>query len=171
MKLEVKLLEEGAKLPELGKEGDLGYDLFALEETPLYLNVVNKVRTGIAIKGTDKDGNPLGFKVNDRSSMAEQGVSTVGRVVDSGYRGEVVVMLTLQAGYPHPKLLKAGQKFAQIVPTPVLATDDISVVEGFEATARGTNGFGSTGTTAKSVVAEAVVVETVAEESTEATQS
>ena len=77
------------------------------------------MRTGIAVEARDPEtGAPLGLLVRDRSSMAARGIATTGGVIDAGYRGEILVVMT-NLGDAAVEL-KAGEKIAQMVPVPVL---------------------------------------------------
>jgi dUTP pyrophosphatase len=157
--LHVKKLDDNARLPEKAHHGDLGFDLFALEDTILLPGKVTKVRTGIAC------GFPFGYGalIRDRSSVAtKQEVFVCAGVIDNGYTGEIIVAMfnpgkvetllrneldgwrTLTVQYVGAKEFKAGDKIAQMILTPVvnfpiIETDDLS------KTSRGANGFGSTG--------------------------
>jgi dUTP pyrophosphatase len=142
--LRVKRLEAGARVPEVAHPGeDLGYDLFALEGVALEAGATAKVRTGIAVEARDpKTGAALGLLVRDRSSMAARGIATTGGVIDAGYRGEILVLMTnLGAAAVE---LKAGEKIAQMIPVPVL-TGLVQEVESLEDSARAAKGFGSSG--------------------------
>lgn len=112
--LEVELLEAGAKAPVVAHAGeDLGYDIFALEDTVLKYGEVTLVRTGIAVAAYGlsyrqqrlldekhylpseiKAETPLGLIIKDRSSIASKGIVTSGGVIDAGYRGEIKVLMT-----------------------------------------------------------------------------
>jgi dUTP pyrophosphatase len=142
--LRVKRLEEGARVPVVAHPGeDLGYDLFALEDTILGSRATVRVRTGIAVEARDPaTGAPLGLLVRDRSSMAARGIATTGGVIDAGYRGEILVLMT-NLGEADVEL-KAGEKIAQMVPVPVL-TGQVLEVETLEDSARAEKGFGSSG--------------------------
>jgi dUTP pyrophosphatase len=142
--LRVKRLEAGARLPEVAHPGeDLGYDLFALEGAHLGSRQTLKVRTGIAVEARDsKTGAPLGLLVRDRSSMAARGIATTGGVIDAGYRGEILVVMTNLGDAAVD--LKAGEKIAQMVPVPVL-TGPVEDVESLEDSLRAARGFGSSG--------------------------
>jgi len=142
--LRVKRLAEGARAPEVAHPGeDLGYDLFALESARLDPHTTVKVRTGIAVEARDpRDGSPLGLLVRDRSSMASRGIATTAGVIDSGYRGEILVVMTNLGR--EPVEVKAGEKIAQMIPVPV-RTGAVEVVESLEASSRAAKGFGSSG--------------------------
>jgi dUTP pyrophosphatase len=142
--LRVKRLEEGARLPVVAHPGeDLGYDLFSLEGAVLGPRETVRVRTGIAVEARDPEsGAPLGLLVRDRSSMAARGIATTGGVIDAGYRGEILVLMT-NLGETAVEL-KAGEKIAQMIPVPVL-TGLVEEVETLEVSARAGKGFGSSG--------------------------
>jgi dUTP pyrophosphatase len=142
--LRVKRLEAGARLPLVAHPGeDLGYDLFALEGVTLNPGSTVKVRTGIAVEARHPaTGAPLGLLVRDRSSMAARGITTTGGVIDAGYRGEILVLMTNLGGAAVE--LSPGEKIAQMIPVPVL-TGAIEEVETLEASERAHKGFGSSG--------------------------
>jgi dUTP pyrophosphatase len=142
--LRVKLLEVGARAPVVAHPGeDLGYDLFVLEGVALSPRATVKVRTGIAVEARHPaTGAPLGLLVRDRSSMAARGIATTAGVIDAGYRGEILVLMT-NLGETAVEL-KAGEKIAQMIPVPVL-TGDVETVENLEESARAEKGFGSSG--------------------------
>lgn len=142
--LRVKLLEAGARAPVVAHPGeDLGYDLFALEGVAIAPRATVKVRTGIAVEARDPGtGAALGLLVRDRSSMAARGMATTGGVIDAGYRGEILVVMTNLGA--EPVELKAGEKIAQMVPVHVL-TGPVQEVETLEDSARAEKGFGSSG--------------------------
>ena len=142
--LRVKRLEAGARLPVVAHPGeDLGYDLFALEAAMLAPRATVKVRTGIAVEARHPvTGVPLGLLVRDRSSMAARGLATTGGVIDAGYRGEILILVTNLRAYPVE--IKAGEKIAQMIPVPVL-TGVVEEVADLEDSARAEKGFGSSG--------------------------
>ncbi|HWA96114.1 MAG TPA: dUTP diphosphatase [Terracidiphilus sp.] len=142
--LRVRLLETGARMPVVAHPGeDLGYDVFALEDVQLDPRETVRVRTGIAVEARHPEtGVPLGLLVRDRSSMAARGLATTGGVIDAGYRGEVLILMT-NIGAQTVEL-KAGEKIAQMIPVPVL-TGQVEKVENLEESARAEKGFGSSG--------------------------
>jgi dUTP pyrophosphatase len=143
--LRVKLLDPAARAPVVAHPGeDLGYDLFALEAVLLSPRVTVRVRTGIAVEARHPaTGAPLGLLIRDRSSMAARGIATTAGVIDAGYRGEILILMT-NLGEAAIEL-KAGEKIAQMIPIPVL-TGRVETVESLEDSARSEKGFGSTGT-------------------------
>ena len=142
--LRVKLLDPAARLPVVAHPGEaLGYDLFSLPPAHHTTHSTVKVRTGIAVEARHPTtGAPLGLLVRDRSSMAAKGVATTGGVIDAGYRGEILVLIT-NLGETAIEL-KAGEKIAQMVPVPVL-TGAVEQVDSLEDSGRAEKGFGSSG--------------------------
>ena len=138
MELRVKRIHPEAKLPVYGHPGDAGLDLFSVVDRELGPGEVFAVPTGIQV------AIPAGHVglVWDKSGISLQGVHRLAGVVDSGYRGEVqVVMISLGAV---PFALRKGMKIAQMLVQPVAA---VEVVESgsLDGTSRGEGGFGSTG--------------------------
>jgi dUTP pyrophosphatase len=142
--LRVKLLDPAARAPVVAHPGeDLGYDLFALEGAALAPRATVRVRTGIAVEARHPEtGAALGLLVRDRSSMAARGIATTAGVIDAGYRGEILILMTNLGDVPQE--LKAGEKIAQMIPVPVL-TGTVETVSSLEDSARAEKGFGSSG--------------------------
>lgn len=142
--LRVKMLDPGARLPVVAHPGeDLGYDVFALESALLAPRAIVRVRTGIAVEARHPvTGAKLGLLVRDRSSMAAKGIATTAGVIDAGYRGEILILMTnLGEGLVE---IKAGEKIAQMIPVPIL-TGHVEEVPSLEDSARDDRGFGSSG--------------------------
>lgn len=139
MEIFVKKLNNDAILPERAGS-DVGWDLFANSVTPLADNML-KVGTGIAIE------LPEGYwaEIANRSSMGKAGWAVHGGIVDNGYRGEIIVVLTQhRAGVPVE--IAQGAKIAQMI---IRKQEDIGwtvkEVCCLSETKRGSGGFGSTG--------------------------
>jgi dUTP pyrophosphatase len=138
--MRVKRLRTTAVLPEKAHAGDLGYDLFAAEDTVVFRGETRLISTGIAIEFPPGYG---GF-IKDRSSVAtKKHLFTVAGVIDNGYTGEIrIAVFNASDGVVK---VAAGEKIAQLVLVP---TVDFEVVETDELTSsdgRETGGFGSTG--------------------------
>lgn len=145
--MRVKLLDPRAKTPTVAHPGsDLGYDLYALNDVHMIRNVPAKIKTGIAIEFN----SGWGGIIKDRSSMALNGFSVLGGVIDGGYRGEIIVIMAVNH-INHPvngifiPEIKAGQKIAQLILHPANTIFPMEVVEELGQTDRGENGFGSSG--------------------------
>jgi dUTP pyrophosphatase len=142
--LRVKLLDPSARSPVVAHPGeDLGYDLFSLEAVLLASHSTVRVRTGIAVEARHPaTGVPLGLLVRDRSSIAAKGIAITAGVIDAGYRGEILILMT-NLGDTQLEL-KAGEKIAQMIPIPVL-TGVVETVSSLQDSARAGKGFGSSG--------------------------
>ncbi len=152
MELYVKKLQENAKLPQRAHPGDLGFDLFAVETVAVQPGQTVAVKTGIAC--TFPEG--WGAFIKARSSQGKAGIDVFGGVVDSGYRGEITVLLhnseesgpfQITPGYnPSDKavIYAAGDKVAQLVLVPVFP-GTVQETTTLAESVRGEKGFGSTG--------------------------
>jgi dUTP pyrophosphatase len=149
LKLYWRKLHNNAKAPAVAHPGeDLAYDLFAAEDATLAPGRVILVRTGIAVQFEPAHG----AIVKDRSSMAMKGIKTSAGVIDAGYRGEILVPLTLDMNAPQSSdsphagyAIKAGDKIAQMIPVKPLTTFEVEERKELEETVRGEKGFGSSG--------------------------
>jgi dUTP pyrophosphatase len=145
--LKVLKLDQRAIIPTVANAGeDLGFDIYALEDTLLVPNTPIKVRTGIAVhfERPSAPQEKFGLLVRDRSSMASKGVIASGGVIDAGYRGELLILLTSYAA-TGSFAIKAGDKIAQLIPLPVLTAAGVVEAEALPVSVRGQGGFGSTG--------------------------
>ena len=139
----VKMLKAGAKLPTYGSAQAAGADLYACLEQSLTIapGETAFVPTGIALEV------PVGCAglIYARSGMAcKRGLAPANKVgvVDSDYRGELIVALHNHGNCP--QTVEPGERVAQFVITPVL-TPAYEVAEELSDTARDQGGFGSTG--------------------------
>ena len=141
--LKAKLLMATAKPPTVAHAGeDLGYDIYAASEITIAGRNHGVVSTGIAIEITDDQGRPMGALLRDKSSMAARRMVLTGGVIDSGYRGEIKVLMENLGDAP--ATIHAGDKIANLIPYPVL-TGEVCVVEDLAESKRKAGGFGSTG--------------------------
>jgi dUTP pyrophosphatase len=137
--LKIKRLREDAKIPSYAHPGDAGLDLYAVEDATLVPNERAVVPTGIAMEIPE---GHVGL-IWDKSGLSiKHGLKTLGGVVDSGYRGEVMVGIVnlSDAGYT----IRKGEKVAQMI-IQRKETIEVEEVEELGGTARGERGFGSTG--------------------------
>lgn len=135
----VKKVNPEAKLPERAHLDDLGYDLFVASLEPKSGGVLC-VHTGIAMQPPPG----WGFEMVPRSSLHKKGwllANSVG-VIDSGYRGEVMVMLA--PWNQAPERPAVGDRIVQIIPRKIVNVSFYEVAE-LGDTARGAGGFGSSG--------------------------
>jgi dUTP pyrophosphatase len=137
-KLEVMKTKPGAIVPTRAYANDAGLDLVTLEGANLKPGEGRIFPTGLAVA---IDAGYVGL-ICDRSSMGKRGLRTLGGVVDSGYRGEVGVILW-NVSDAH-QVIEEGQKIAQLLILPV-ATPPVFEVTVLSDAERGEKGFGSSG--------------------------
>jgi dUTP pyrophosphatase len=133
-------LRDDAVLPSQAYEGDAGLDLAACERLTLEPGERAVVATGLAVEIPD---GYAGF-VQPRSGLAvRNGIGVVNSpgLIDSGYRGEIRVVL-VNLDPREPFAVEPGMRIAQLVIAPVAT---VTVVEAAElaASQRGARGFGS----------------------------
>ncbi len=142
IELRFRRLHERAVIPGRAYEGDAGLDLAACEAVTLGPGERAVVGTGLAV--AIPEGH-AGF-VQPRSGLAARhGITIVNTpgLVDSGYRGEVKVIL-LNTDRSEPFVVEPGMRIAQLVPVEL---PQVGVVEAAElpASERGAGGMGSSG--------------------------
>ena len=133
-------LHDGAVIPERAYEGDAGLDLVSCEHAVLGPGERAIVATGIVVEIPE---GYAGF-VQPRSGLAARhgiGVVNSPGLIDSGYRGEIRVVL-LNTDRETEFTIEPGMRIAQLVIAPVAS---VRVVEADElaASERGSRGFGS----------------------------
>ena len=138
----VKKVRSGAVVPARAYQGDAGMDLAACERVELPPGARALVPTGLAV------AIPEGYAgyVQPRSGLAARhGISIVNTpgLVDSGYRGELLVNLVNHDG-AETFVVEPGMRIAQLVVLPVPAVELVEVDE-LPGSERGEGGFGSTG--------------------------
>ncbi len=139
MKIRVKSLSGNAKLPSFAHSTDAGADLFSAENLKLEPGKRALVSTGIALE------IPEGFAglIWDKSGIASKsGISTMAGVIDSGYRGEIKVLLVNLSDTEYK--IEEGDKIAQIL-FQKIEHPDFEEVQELSKADRGEKGFGSTG--------------------------
>jgi dUTP pyrophosphatase len=136
--LRVKRLVPDIKLPAYAHPDDAGMDLYSAEDKLIQPGEHCTVRTGIAV------AIPKGFVglVWDKSGIASKGLKTMGGVLDSNYRGEVIIILKNISEKPYD--LKKNNKIAQLLLQPIEHRPIVEVQE-LDDTDRGARGLGSTG--------------------------
>lgn len=140
----IKKLKENATIPTYGSANAAGSDLYACIEEALTIEPGDTflVPTGLAME------LPEGYAglIYARSGLAsKKGLAPANKVgvIDSDYRGEVMVAL-----HNHSKkaaTIEPNERIAQLVITPYIAAA-FNTVDELDSTERGAGGFGSTGT-------------------------
>jgi dUTP pyrophosphatase len=135
-------LDPDVPLPSYAQPHDAGADLVSAEDVDLGPGERAVVGTGIAI------ALPAGYAafVHPRSGLAaKHGVTVVNApgTIDAGYRGEIKVIL-LNTDPLRPVSFRRGDRIAQLVVQRVERAE-FREVTALPGSARGDNGFGSTG--------------------------
>lgn len=141
--VKIKKLTEKAIVPTYGTPFSAGADLYNAEEDPITVTPgeTRLVHTGLSFEIPD---GCVGL-IFARSGLAtKRGLAPANKVgvIDSDYRGEVMVSLFNQSR--EPQTVEYGERIAQLAIVPFIkaefeASDELS------ETVRGCGGFGSTG--------------------------
>ena len=146
--IKIKLLSEKAIMPTRNNPNDAGLDLYATEQKFIPYGTTLLISTDIAIQ------IPEGYvgKIEGRSSMNKKGIITSGGVIDSGYSGDVSIILnnfsnrenfsSVEGGRGY--LINKGDKIAQLLVYKVETPYPLKV-ETIWSSDRNDKGFGSSG--------------------------
>jgi dUTP pyrophosphatase len=143
MELPVRLTHPNAQLPKKAHAWDAGLDLYAAELRVLFYKNTVGVRTGVEV------AIPEGYcgLLTIRSSYGQKGIiiPNAPGIIDSGYRGELIVMLmVLNKNFNyHP--VRQGERIAQLVITPIPSVEPKVVEILPPSDGRDKGGFGSSG--------------------------
>ena len=142
--LRIKKLKENAVIPKRATEGSAGFDLCACIDSPVTIAPGERVSipTGLAIA---PDSRELVALIFARSGLAVKKGITVSNsvgVIDSDYRGELIVGLINLSRESYT--IEQGERIAQLVLMPV-CLPEVEQVQVLDETERGDGGFGSTG--------------------------
>ena len=137
------MLRPESKSPSVAHPGeDLGYDIYSAVSVDIAARGSALVPTGIAVELLADDGAAMGALLRDKSSLAARRLTVTAGVIDSGYRGEIkVVMENLGDTLAE---IRVGDKLANLIPFPVL-TGEVEVVSELGESSRKAGGFGSSG--------------------------
>ena len=141
--VKIKKLNDNAKIPTYGTEFAAGADLYACidGECTIKSGETKLIKTGISIEV------PTGYAglIYARSGLAsKKGLAPANKVgvIDSDYRGEVMVALHNHSS--EDKTIEPMERIAQLVIAPYLKAI-FEEVDNLDDTTRGSGGFGSTG--------------------------
>ena len=142
MQVLVQRLDPGVPLPVYALPGDAGADIVAAEDLLLAPGARAVLPTGIAIAVPD------GYAafVHPRSGLAARaglGLVNAPGTIDSGYRGEVKVIV-INHDRSAALQLRRGERIAQLVFQRVEIADFVEVAQ-LPDSVRGAGGHGSTG--------------------------
>jgi dUTP pyrophosphatase len=142
MEILVQRLDPNVPLPARAHAGDAGLDLHAADDVSLKPGERASVPTGIAVAIPD---GYAGFVVPRSGLAAKHGVGVVNApgLIDSGYRGEIRVLL-VNMDQNEAVDLHRGDRIAQLV-IQRIEEATLREVDALPKSARGDGGFGSTG--------------------------
>ncbi|MBZ9693230.1 MULTISPECIES: dUTP diphosphatase [unclassified Clostridium] len=142
--INVKLINKNAKLPQRGRDGDAGLDLYTCKTVIIKPNETIAIPTGVCIE------LPYGMEgqIRPRSGISLNGfehnyVRVMLGTIDCNYRGEINIITYNQED--KNVTIPKGTKLAQMIINNVNMENLISVDE-LSETERGLSGFGSSGT-------------------------
>jgi len=134
--------QEQFTLPTRGHDDDAGFDLYVSQDTLVPAGEFVDIPSNTAAQIPD---HTWGYLTGRSSTLRKKGLLVNPGVIDAGYRGELFAGVQNMTGYD--VLVSAGERVAQLIILPNGSEPFVPTrVERFETTtARGENGFGSTG--------------------------
>ena len=132
------MLDNGAHMPSRAHSTDAGLDLRTPKAVtvPAYGNTT--VDTGVHV---ELPHGCAGLIVSKSGLNVKHSITSTG-LIDEGYAGSIMVKLYNHGGEDYE--FEAGDKITQLVVIPVVC-EPLEQVSAFLPSARGDNGFGSTG--------------------------
>lgn len=131
-------------VPELATDGSAAFDLRAANCAAIFPGHERMVKTGFA---WEIPSGHVGL-VMPRSGMGSRDGIVLGNlvgVIDSDFRGEVMVKMWYRRDEGETYTIREGDKIAQMVIVPLCSLRKVMEVDELPDTARGEGGFGSTG--------------------------
>ena len=138
MKIKVKKISEKAQIPTKHNKKDAAFDLYAVDDFTLSSGSTTIVHTGICL---EIETGYFG-KIESRSSLAKKGIFCTAGVIDSGYRGEIMIVINNRGTEDY--LIQSGHRVAQLL---ILKVEVVQISESElldDHSDRG-GGFGSSG--------------------------
>lgn len=145
MQLKVKKLHAAAIIPQYATDGAACFDLHAVapDDWAIYPSVPTTVRTGLSFE-IPKGYVMLIFSRSGHGFKHDTRLANCVGVIDSDYRGEVMVRLSRDSSQSQPLSIKEGDRIAQAMVVPYPRVELVEANE-LSDTERGAGGFGSTG--------------------------
>ena len=143
MQLKVKKTKENATIPSYASNGAAGMDLCSAESVAhsILPGQTTFISTGISVAIPE---GYVGLLFARSGLSCKKGLAPANKVgvIDSDYRGEVMVALHNHS--EETRRVQPGDRIAQLVIVPYI-TAEITLVDTLDDTERGAGGFGSTG--------------------------
>ena len=89
--MEIVLMNDDAIIPIQASNRSAGLDLYSSIDINIEVGSIEKINTGIRVSLPE---NSYG-SIRDKSSLAAEGLLTLGGVIDNDYTGEIFVIMTL----------------------------------------------------------------------------
>lgn len=143
MKINIKLLNENAKVPTRGSEYAAGYDLYAATDYDIEIapHSTVKIGTGISVELPNGTFGAIFARSGLATKKGLRPANCVG-VCDSDYRGEYIV--PMHNDTDEVMTIASGERIAQLIVMPFVGIE-FNIVDELTETKRGDGGFGSTG--------------------------
>ncbi|MBN1074656.1 dUTP diphosphatase [Clostridium botulinum] len=142
--IKVKLINKNAKLPQRGREGDAGLDLYTCKTITIKSHETTAIPTGVCVE------LPYGMEaqIRPRSGISLNGfednyVRVILGTIDCNYRGEINIITYNQED--KDVTVPKGTKLAQMIINNI-NMESLTLVDELSKTERGLCGFGSSGT-------------------------
>lgn len=143
MEINIKLLNENAKVPTRGSEYAAGYDLYAATDYDIEIapHSTVKIGTGISVELPNGTFGAIFARSGLATKKGLRPANCVG-VCDSDYRGEYIV--PMHNDTDEVMTIASGERIAQLIVMPFVGIE-FNIVDELAETKRGDGGFGSTG--------------------------
>ena len=143
MEINIKLLNENAKVPTRGSEYAAGYDLYAATDYDIEIapHSTVKIGTGISVELPNGTFGAIFARSGLATKKGLRPANCVG-VCDSDYRGEYIV--PMHNDTDKVMTIASGERIAQLIVMPFVGIE-FNIVDELTETKRGDGGFGSTG--------------------------
>lgn len=108
--MRVHVLDKSTKHPYKAHRGDAGWDVLSCEDYVLQPGERHQFKLGVAIEVSEHEF----VLMSERSGMAiKYGVTSIGNIVDSNYRGEISIILANLGQEPFE--VKKGDRIGQLI--------------------------------------------------------
>ena len=142
--MEIKKLNNLAKIPTKGSSEAAGWDLYAATDYDIEIapHETIKIGTGLAIALPKNTFGAIFARSGIATKQGLRPANCVG-VIDSDYRGEIIVALHNDTEASH--WIPARSRIAQLIVIPYILISGFEEVDELDTTERADGGFGSTG--------------------------
>ena len=132
--MEIVLMNDNAIISTRALKRSAGLDLYSSVGVCNEIGSIKKINTRICVSLPE---NSYG-SIRNKSSLAAEGLLTLGGVIDNDYTGEIIIIMT---SLIKPIKIKQGQKIAQLIISNIMYPE-IKLVKFLKSTERNDKGFG-----------------------------